>query len=337
MSLALIKSRRTLITLTVTVAIVLISLKAASAIPLFGAGASFPQPLYQRYFSQYQQETSVNISYSTIGSGRGIEEFINESFDFAATDMPPTDEEKSQMKRGLQMVPTAGGAVSVIYNLQGVVSSVRLSRDTLGKIFTGQIGNWKQVNTYLPRRDIKVVVRSDSSGTSFIFTNYLSAITHGLIKPSPTPDWGFKVFSSRPQNGGVAAEVRRIDGAIGYIEANYALENNFPSARIENQEGRYIKPSIEQASKGLVNVEFNQDFTLKLNDPADGYPIVGLTWLLLYQKYPNQAKAQGIKDMVNWILTKGQDLNGELGYTRIPDDIARQAIQAVNQNITVGT
>ncbi|MEQ8963788.1 MAG: phosphate ABC transporter substrate-binding protein PstS, partial [Coleofasciculus sp. C2-GNP5-27] len=171
--------RRTLIPSAVTIAVVLGVLNPAIAQQLIGAGASFPDPLYQRYFTEYQAATGMEVKYSAIGSGGGIQRFINESVEFAGSDAPPTDAEKAQMnqERGLLMVPTAGGAVAVIYNLQGVTTTLRLPRDTLAKIFTGQIGNWKQVNTYLPNRDIRVVVRSDSSGTSFIFSHYLSVIT----------------------------------------------------------------------------------------------------------------------------------------------------------------
>ncbi len=330
--------RRTLIPSAVTIAVVLGVLNPAIAQQLIGAGASFPDPLYQRYFTEYQAATGMEVKYSAIGSGGGIQRFINESVEFAGSDAPPTDAEKAQMnqERGLVMVPTAGGAVTVIYNLQGVTTTLRLRRDTLAKIFTGQIGNWKQVSTYLPNRDIRVVVRSDSSGTSFIFSRYLSTITHGQFKASKLPDWGFDVFARRPQNAGVAAEVRRTDGAIGYVQDAYALEHDLPTARIENQAGEFVKPTLEETNQALANVEFNPDFTTdNTQDPNEGYPIVGVTWLLFYERYANQETVNHIKDLVNWILTQGQDLNAEMDYTRIPEDVANRAIDTVNRQIKV--
>jgi len=301
---------------------------------LSGAGASFPETLYDKYFQEYQKETGTRVKYSAIGSGAGIRRFIADSVDFAASDAPPTELEKSQIKRGLQLVPTAGGAVAIIYNLKGSTTDVSISRDKLAKIFTGQISNWKQVNPRLPTQTINVVVRSDSSGTSYIFSNFLSEVTGGKIKASKKPNWGFKVFSKRPQNSGVAGEVKRIRGAITYVQASFAQKEGLPIARIQNRAGQYVKPTIAEANKALREVQFNDDFTVEnIVDPKDGYPIVGVTWLLLHEQYP-QAVAKEIKSLVTWILTKGQTLNQGLQYTRIPEDVAKRAIAAVNQNIT---
>ncbi|NEP50148.1 MAG: phosphate ABC transporter substrate-binding protein PstS [Moorea sp. SIO3C2] len=313
------------------------SISGAIAQSFTGAGATFPEPLYRRYFREYQQETTdVKLKYSAIGSGGGIRRFLNQSVDFGASNVIPTPVERNSMKRGLLMVPTAGGSLAVVYNLQGITTDVKLSRDTLGKIFSGQISNWKQVNSRLPNRKIQVVVHSGTSGTSFIFTKYLNEITNGRIRPSRKPNWGFKVFSSVPGNGPVASEVKRIDGAIGYVPASYAKQLNLPMARLENQAGRYVKPTVDQANKALANVQFNDDFTIEnIDDPEEGYPIVGITWLFVYEKYPKPELAQGVKDLINWILTEGQDLNEDLQYTRIPEDVANRAIEAVNNNIRV--
>ncbi|NEO94688.1 MAG: phosphate ABC transporter substrate-binding protein PstS, partial [Moorea sp. SIO3G5] len=163
----------------VTVTVGFGSISGAIAQSLTGAGATFPEPLYRRYFREYQEQTTdVKLKYSAIGSGGGIRRFLNQSVDLGASNVIPTPVERNSMKRGLLMVPTAGGSLAVVYNLQGITTDVKLSRETLGKIFTGQISNWKQVNSRLPNRKIQVVVHSGTSGTSFIFTKYLNEITN---------------------------------------------------------------------------------------------------------------------------------------------------------------
>lgn len=307
-----------------------------SAQLLRGAGASFPQPLYERYQVEYERDTGKKFKYTDIGSGAGIRLFANESVDFGSTTLIPTPIEQNQMEKGLLMVPTGGGALAIVYNLKDVTANVKLSRDTLAKIFTGKISNWQQVNSRFPNRDIQVVVRSNSSGTSFILTKYLEQITNGKIAASRRPNWGFKVFSGHSQDSGVAGEVRRIDGAIGYVQTGVAQENNLSVARIENQAGRYFKPTLEETKKALANVKFEEDFTTEnINDPKDGYPLVSLTWLLFHKKYPNQDILTANKELITWILTKGQNFNEDLEYTRIPEDVTQKVIESANNEFKV--
>lgn len=240
------------------------------------------------------------------------------------------------MEDGLLMVPTGGGALAIVYNLKDVTTNVKLSRDKLAKIFTGQISNWQQVNPRFPNKEIQVVVRSNSSGTSFILSKYLQKITNGKIAASRKPNWGFEVFSSHPQDSGVAGEIRRIDGAIGYVQVNVAQTNNLPIARIENQSGRYVRPNLEETKKALANIKFQEDFTTEnINDPEDGYPLVSLTWLLFRQRYPNQDTVTASKELLTWILTKGQSFNEELGYTKIPEDVTPKVIESINNEFKV--
>lgn len=303
---------------------------------LRGAGASFPQPLYKRYQTEYERETGKNFKYTDVGSGGGIRLFINKSVDFGSSTFIPTPIEQNQMEDGLLMVPTGGGALAIVYNLKDVTTNVKLSRDKLAKIFTGQISNWQQVNPRFPNKEIQVVVRSNSSGTSFILSKYLQKITNGKIAASRKPNWGFEVFSSHPQDSGVAGEVRRIDGAIGYVQVNVAQTNNLPIARIENQSGRYVRPTLEETKKALANIKFQEDFTTEnINDPEDGYPLVSLTWLLFRKMYPEQDTVIASKELLTWILTKGQSFNEELGYTRIPEDVTQKVIESVNNEFKV--
>ena len=299
-------------------------------------GSSFPEILYERYQSEYQQDTGVNLRYRALGSGRGIRLFISQLTDMGSSTLIPTPIEQAQMRDGLVMVPTAGGAIAIVYNLQNVSGKVKLSREQLVGIFTGDIGNWSQIHPRLPNRQINVVTRSDNSGTTFLLTKYLNKLSGGLIKASRQPDWGFELYAQRPQDSGVAAEVRRIDGAIGYVQSAFATQNDLPVAELENRSGRYVKPTVEETKKALANVQFNEDFTLdRFEEPEDGYPLVGLTWLLMYQKYESETALQSAQNFVNWVLTKGQEFNEEEEYSRIPEETAVKVREFINNQLKV--
>ncbi|MFN6536193.1 MAG: phosphate ABC transporter substrate-binding protein PstS [Nostoc sp. EkiNYC01] len=307
---------------------------AASAQLLRGAGDSFAQPLIERYSQEYEKETREKFKYSAVGSGGGIRLFMKNSVDFGATTLIPTPIEINQMEDGLLTVPIAGGAVAIVYHLKEVSSDVKLSRQQLAKIFTGQISNWQQINSRFPNKRIQVVVNSENSGTSFILTKYLQKITGGKILASRKPDWGFKVFTALSQDSEIAGEVRRIDGAIGYVQTNVALSNKLAIATIENQAGNYIKPTLEQTKKALANIKFQEDFTTEdIQDPKNGYPLVSLTWLLVHKNYPNQDILQKTQNLLTWILTKGQSFNEDLGYTTVPEDVSPKLIEAVKNEV----
>ena len=319
-----------------TATIIPFTTSAVYAEVLKGFGASFPEPLYQRYSTEYEQETGKMFEYRAIGSGGGIRKFMERTVDFGATTLIPTPIEENQVEDGFLMVPTGGGAVAIVYNLKDVPTNIKLSREKLAKIFTGQIGNWKQVNPSLPNKEIQVIVRSDSSGATFVLTKYLNTISGGKIEASREPDWGFDIFSARPQDSGVAAEVQRIDGAIGYVQSGVAQRYNLPVARLENKAGDYVKPTLDETKKALANVTFNDNFTTdNINDPEEGYPLVSLTWLLVYKRYPNQTIVQDTQDLLRWIVTRGQEFNEELEYTRIPEDVAQKVIETVNTELKV--
>ncbi|WP_016953765.1 substrate-binding domain-containing protein [Anabaena sp. PCC 7108] len=321
---------------TLTAITIIFTTNTASAQLLKGGGAAFSEPLYQRYSAEYERETGVKFQYTAIGSGGGIRLFINKTVDLAGTTLIPTPIEKNQMQDGLLMVPTGGGSIAIIYNLEDVTADVKLSREQLAKIFTGQIANWNQVDSSFPNKKIQVIVQSDSSGTNLTLTKYLRKITGGKIESSREPNWGFQVFASLPQDSAIAGEVRRIDGAIGYIQTSFARQNNLPTARIENRSGRYVEPTLAETEKALVNIKFNDEFTTEdIDDPEDGYPLVSLSWLLFYNKYPNETLVQSNKNLLIWILTKGQGFNRELGYTKIPEDVAKKVIETANNELKV--
>jgi phosphate transport system substrate-binding protein len=313
---------------------------SALAQTLNGAGASFPRPLYSRYFSEYKKATGTQVNYNSIGSGGGIKQFIAGTVDFGATDAPPKPAEKSQMKKGLLLVPTAGGAVAVAYNLPGV-TNLKLSRTTLPLIFSGDIKTWSDArikkdnpNVNLPNIPIKVAVRADGSGTTFIFTSHLAQISstfRSKVGADKAPKWPGG-FLKGPKNDGVASLIRDTRGAIGYVQADYAEQNNLATASIENKAKQFVRPTLSQANLALEGVDFNTDFTTKNStDPKSGYPIVGVTWLMLKTNYDDAATATSVKNLVKWILKDGQSINGQLEYTRIPANVTARAIREVDK------
>lgn len=310
---------------------------------LNGAGATFPAPLYERYAREVRKRfPDLRINYQAIGSGGGIRQTIAGTVDFGGSDAAMTDSEIGRVKNGVILVPTAGGAVSVVYNLPGV-NNLRLSRETLPAIFSGQITNWNDPKiradnpgVNLPNQPIRFVVRADGSGTTFIFTNHLSAISpyfRGRVGTSTAPRWNLPNVLSGRGNPGVAALVNRTPGAIGYVEYSFATQNNLRSALVQNRTGQFIAPSLQTANAALASVTFPDNFRTFVDDPAQGYPIVGLTWMMVNRQYANPAKADAVRRWINWVLTDGQKINPEMNYTSIPPAVVNRVLQTVNNNV----
>jgi phosphate transport system substrate-binding protein len=304
----------------------------AQANSLTGAGATFPELLYKTYFSELKKK-GVSVNYSGVGSGAGIKQFLAGSVDFGASDSAMTDAEIAKATNGVLMVPTAGGAVALPYNLPGV-KNLKLSRQALAGIFSGKITKWNdpilaKENSGLPNKTIKMVVRADSSGTSFVFTNHLSAIDAGFktkIGATRSPNWVGSPVKAKG-NEGVASAVNSTEGSIGYVESAFAKG---ATALVQNKSGEYVAPTVKEASKALEGVEFPDNFRVFEGNPDKGYPITGLTWLLLKTK-GNGEKAASLKTMVKWILTDGQKKNEGLGYTVIPNVTAQKVIAKVEE------
>lgn len=318
----------------------------AQALTLNGAGATFPKPLYDRYIAEFTKKNpGIKLNYEAIGSGGGIKQFIAGTVDFAGSDAAMTNQEIAQVKKGVLFVPTAGGAVSVVYNVPGV-NNLKLSRATLPAIFMGQITRWDDAKikadnpgVKLPARPIRLVVRSDSSGTSFIFTNHLSAANaqfKSQIGANKSPSWKGSPLSGKG-NAGVGALVKQTQGAIGYVESTYDNQLSLSTAMVQNRSGQYVAPSLAQTNKALAGVPFQKDMRVDFSnravaDPAQGYPIAGLTWLMVNKSYAPD-KAAGMKKFVQFVLNQGQSINGSLQYTQIPANVRAQALQSVNTNI----
>ncbi|NJM73717.1 MAG: phosphate ABC transporter substrate-binding protein PstS [Scytonema sp. RU_4_4] len=314
----------------------------AQAETINGAGATFPAPLYERYAREVKKKyPNLGINYQAVGSGAGVNQVIAGTVDFGASDSAMTDAQMAKVKNGVILVPTAGGAVAIVHNLG--VDNLKLSRKTLPGIFSGQITKWDDPQikadnpgVNLPNLPIKAVVRADSSGTSFIFTNHLSAISpyfKGRIGTSTSPNWTIRNVTKAKGNPGVASSVTRTPGAIGYVEYEYALKNKLKVAQVQNKQGQFVAPSLQTANQALSTVNFPANFRVFIDDPGQGYPIVGLTWLLVYKSYPNAAKGTAVKNFVNWVLTDGQQINDDLNYTRIPAPVAQKVMQTVNSAI----
>jgi phosphate transport system substrate-binding protein len=309
---------------------------------LSGAGATFPAPLYQRWFSEYNKENpGVQISYQSVGSGAGIKQFLSKTVDFGATDAPLKDDERSQYPkdRGSApvQIPMTGGAVVMAYNLQGV-DKLNLSRSAYCGIVQGDIKNWNDPKiakdnsgANLPNTPINFVHRSDGSGTTFIFTSHLKAACPSWkAGASKSVDWPVGIGAKG--NEGVTAQVQQTEGAIGYTEYSYAKENDLKFAALQNKAGTFIDASPESAGKALAGTTVPENLVVSVADPqqADAYPIVALTYLLLYQQYDDPNKAKALQNFVKWALSNGQQSAEELGYVALPEDLQNKVISAID-------
>jgi phosphate transport system substrate-binding protein len=326
---------------TVVLSPVLNAIAQAPTVQITGAGATFPAPLYQRYFANpYFSQNNIQVNYQAVGSGAGIRQVIAGTVDFGGTDAFMTADQISQVDRGVILVPTAGGAVAVVFNLPGV-TDLRLSSTVLPDIFAGQITRWNDPRIVadnpgvtLPDLPIRSVVRADSSGTTNIFTSHLSAISsyfRGRIGTGTAPRWTTNPLRANG-NPGVAALVKRTRGGIGYVEYAYAKNNDLDAASVQNKNtNEFVAPSLEAAQTALERVEFDSNFkATNITNPQAGYPIVGITWMIVYKSYPASEKRDAVRKMIDWVLTDGQAINPELDYVRIRPQTAADAKQAVD-------
>lgn len=314
---------------------------AGGTISISGAGATFPAPLYQRWFAEYNKlNPNVQISYQSVGSGAGVKQFLAKTVDFGATDAPLNDKEKGGYPKDLGQpvqIPMTGGAVVYAFNLDGV-DNLKLSREAYCGITDGTIKKWNDPkiakdnpDAKLPDSDITFVHRSDGSGTTYLFTTHIkAACPNWTAGASKSVEWPAGVGAKG--NEGVTAQIQQTKGAIGYVEYSYAKENGLKAAAIQNKAGEFIPPSPEASAKAIAGATLPADFSLSVPDPTakDAYPIVGLTWLLVYGQYSDQAKATALKEFVKWAYGEGDRYATELGYLPIPDDISTKATAALD-------
>jgi phosphate transport system substrate-binding protein len=307
---------------------------ASSGVALTGAGATFPYPLYSKWFSEYANRTGVKINYQSIGSGGGIRQLSEQTVDFGATDAPMSDAELAKAKGGpILHVPTALGAVVITYNLPGVTTPLSLTGDVIAAIYQGQITKWNDARlaalnsgVTLPATDILVVHRSDGSGTSYVFTDYLSSVSPAwATKPGKGKEVQWPVGLGAKGNEGVAGQVRQSPGAIGYVELAYATQNKMATARLRNANGEFVAPTIESvtaaAAGAASKLPANTDYRVSIvNAPGAGvYPISSFTWIIVYQQQADAAKKQKLVDFLHWALTDGQAMEAALDYAPLPE------------------
>ena len=310
-----------------------------------GAGATFPAPLYQRWFSDLTKEyPKVRVNYQSVGSGAGVEQYTAGTVDFGARDTAMKDEEIQKVgdaKGGVLLLPMTAGSIVLAYNLPEVTGELKLPRQVYTDILLGKIKTWNDPaiakanpGVQLPNQNITVVHRSDGSGTTGVFTKHLSAIS---------PEWKTKVGDGKTVqwptgvgakgNEGITAQLQQTKGAIGYVEYGYAKNNNLKFASLENKAGKFIVPSDEAASKTLESVQLPENLRAFITDPEgpDSYPVVTYTWLLVHKKYPDADKAKAIEAMVEYGLTEGQKVAPSLGYVPLPKNVVEKVTAAADQ------
>jgi phosphate transport system substrate-binding protein len=317
-----------LITIAVAAAASAILATPARAQQLSGAGASFPAPLYQRWAVEYNKlHSNVQVNYQSVGSGAGVKQFTQGTVDFAASDAAMSDEEIAKVKQGVVMIPATAGSIVVAYNLPEV-KDLKLSRDAYVGIFLGKVKKWNDPaiakdnsGVTLPDTPINVAYRSDGSGTTFVFTKHLAAISKDFadeVGVDKSVTW--PVGAGGKGNEGVTALIKQTPGTVGYVEYGYAVNNGLSMASLQNKSGNFVKPTDESGAATLASVQFPENLRVWPEDPSgpNDYPIATFTWLLLYKKYSDSAKLSALKDFVTYGVTDGQKFSSELGYIPLP-------------------
>jgi phosphate transport system substrate-binding protein len=328
-------NHRSFIALAFLSAIVPFAAKSQS-VDLTGAGATFPNPIYSKWFSDYAASTGVKINYQSIGSGGGIRQLSEQTVDFGASDAPMSNAELAAAKGGAVLhFPTVLGAVVVTYNIPGVARSLNLSGDVVADIFLGKITKWNDARiasqnrgVALPSSDILVVHRSDGSGTTYIFTDYLTAVSPGWAAgPGKAKDVKWPVGLGGKGNEGVAGQVKQIPGSIGYVELAYARQNKLPYAAIKNADGHYVAPTIESvtaaADGALKRLGKGTDYRVSIVNATgkNSYPLSSFTWILAYQNQQDPVKGKKLVNFLGWAYRDGQKSAPSLDYAPLPKSL----------------
>ena len=314
-------------------------------VSLIGLGASFPALLYQSWaISLYQTMPELRVNYESLGSGAGVKQLINKTIDFAASDVAMTDEEIAQVDRGVLLLPMTAGSIVLVYNLPELESPLQLSRQTYSEIFLGKIINWNDPKIAadnpelkLPDLPITVVHRADGSGTTAVLTAHLSQINpdwNTLVGAGKSVDWpNIGRFIGSKGNQGVTVQVLQTEGAIGYVEYSYAVNNDLPMAALENQAGQFILPSEESTTKALAALKLPPNLRAFITDPQglESYPIVNYSWLLTYQHYDDPLQAKAVELFIEYGLNQGQNVAPMLGYVPLPQTVREQVAALANQ------
>jgi phosphate transport system substrate-binding protein len=318
-----------------------LSANASAQMMINGAGATFPYPIYSKWFDEYAKvDPSVRFNYQSIGSGGGQKQILAQTVDFGASDGPMSDDNLAKAPGKLLHIPTVAGADVVAYNLPGN-PALKLDADTIAGIFIGQIKKWNDPKiaatnpgVKLPDKEIVVVHRSDGSGTTYIWTDYLSKIS---------PEWKAKVGANTSVNWptgiggkgneGVAGQIKQTPGALGYVELIYAVQNKMPYAEVRNAAGEFVKASLESITAALATAEIPDDFRFSItNAPgANAYPIAGATWLLVYEQQKDAAKGKKLVEFLKWSAKDGEKMAKDLQYAPLPESLQQRVLNRIDE------
>jgi phosphate transport system substrate-binding protein len=310
---------------------------------LNGAGATFPYPMYSKWFSEYNKlHPDVQINYQSIGSGGGIRQVLNGTVDFGASDGPMSDEQLKEAKTKILHIPTVMGAVVPAYNVAGVSGEIKFTPDVLADIFLGKITNWNnsaiaKANPAIkfPDQAMVVVHRSDGSGTTFIFTDYLSKVSkdwEGTVGKGTSVKWPIGLGGKG--NEGVAGQIRQIQGSIGYVELIYAVENKITYGSVRNAAGNFVKATLDGVTEAAASAKaMPADFRVSItNAPGKtAYPISSFTWLLIPVQAKDPKKGKIIADFLDWMLNDGQKMANQLSYAPLPANVVEKVKAAIKQ------
>jgi phosphate transport system substrate-binding protein len=326
----------------------ILSTACSKAVRLQGAGATFPNPLYQKWVSEYTKlHPDIRMDYQSIGSGGGIKQIKELTVDFGASDSPMSDEDLKAAPGEILHVPTVLGAVVLTYNLEGVAQPLRFSPDVIADIFLGKIKKWddpriktENPGVNLPAADLTVVHRSDGSGTSFVFTDYLSKVSpewNKKVGKGTSPNW--PVGLGGKGNEGVTGQIKATPNTIGYVELAYAIQNKFPVALIKNKSGNYVEPSFDAVTAAAAEsvATTPDDLRVSITDAsgASAYPIASYTYILVYKAQKDAVKGKALVDFLWWGIHDGENFAKELNYASLPAEIVKRAEAKIN-SITSG-
>jgi phosphate transport system substrate-binding protein len=306
-----------------------------------GAGATFPYPIYSKWFDEYAKvDPSVRFNYQSIGSGGGQKQILAQTVDFGASDGPMSDDNLAKAPGKLLHIPTVAGADVVAYNLTGN-PTLKFDADTIAGIFLGQIKKWNDPKiaalnpgVTLPDQEIVVVHRSDGSGTTYIWTDYLSKVS---------PEWKTKVGTNTSVNWptgiggkgneGVAGQIKQTPGALGYVELIYAVQNKMPYAEVKNAAGEFVKPTLQSVTAALATAEIPDDFRFSMtNAPGkDAYPIAGATWLLVYEQQKDATKGKKLVEFLKWAEKDGEKMARDLQYASLPESLQQRVLKRIDE------
>ena len=327
----------------ISILLLLLAIPMWGQTTLNGAGATFPYPMYSKWFSEYNKlHSDIQFNYQSIGSGGGIRQVLAGTVDFGATDGPMTDEQLAQAKTKILHIPTVLGADVPAYNIPGVTEELKFTPELLANIFLGKITSWNDAalakanpGVNLPNQPIIVIHRSDGSGTTYIFTDYLSKVS---------PDWKNQVGKGTSVkwpvglggkgNEGVAGMIRQMQGSIGYVELIYAVNNKIAYGSVKNAGGQFVKASLDSVTAAAASVKsMPADFRVSItNAPGkDAYPIASFAWLLIPTPSKDPAKGKIIADFLNWMVDDGQKMTADLAYAPLPESVVAKVKETTKQ------